>query len=272
MSLTAYAKHYLQLNYILLMLLTAAGVIALCLLILRSAIQRMAGKYPPDVRNQFIREEGDSLVERFFELIFSATSILLFVGVYFLIDFLGIGAQHGFWQRYNSFILLGFILTSVLLNSLIDNLIIPLTSMKSGERASMRLIGMLYMLIVFAYIKFIYNDNNYDSIILYFLTLVIGRFVYFDASVESFHIAMRDALGNLPLLVLALLCTSAIAFAGFSTGYLLRSNGVVLNLFLGHLFLLLIIFIVHHTRRILKNAKRKRTRRARMAQRRKTNE
>ncbi len=255
MGLRAYAKHYLQPQYILLMLIAAGAAIGICMFILNLAIRRKSYKYPQENREELTRKEGDSLIERFFELLFSATSILLFVGIYFLIDFFGVGIHdNAFWQKYNSFILLGFIFASITLNSLIDNLIIPLKNVKVGERSSIRLIGMLYMLIVFAYIKFIYNDNNYDSIILYFLTLVIGRFVYFDASVESFQNAIQDAARSLSLLILALFCTGVIALVGFTSGYLLRSNGVVLNLFLGHLFLLLVIFVIHHTRMLLRKA------------------
>ncbi len=257
MNLTAYARHYLQLPGILMMLVTAAASICICLLILQASARRMSLRYTPETRRLFIRDESASLTERFYELIFSATSILLFVGVYFLVDYFGVGTGTGkawaLWVRYDSLILLGFILASVLLISLIDNLIIPLSHLRPGERASMRLLGMLYMLIVFAYIKFIYQDDNYDSIILYFLTLVIGRFVYFDASMESFHAAMQEAARSLPILLLALLCTGMMALVGFSSGYLLRVNGVVLNLFLGHLFLLLVIFVFHRSRLFLKN-------------------
>ncbi len=253
MTLREYVLHYLQPGYLLLMTVSAAAIVGICLVILNRTIQRMSLKYTKDTRDLFIQQEGTSLIERFYELIFSATSILLFVGIYFLIDFFGIGTHsYEFWIKYNSFILLGFIFASILLNSLIDNLIIPLNHVNSGERASVRLIGMLYMLIVFAYIKFVYQDDNYDNIILYFLTLVIGRFVYFDASVESFRNAVSDAAQSLPLLVLALLCTGTMAFVGFRSDYLLRSNGVVLSLFIAHLFLLLVIFLIHHISRVLR--------------------
>ncbi|MDO4522747.1 MAG: hypothetical protein Q4B57_06320 [Eubacteriales bacterium] len=260
MTLNDYLYHYLQIPYILLMLFSSVAVIGICLAILNYVIKKRALQYTPETRPLFIRKEGDGLIERFYELIFSATSILLFVGIYFLIDFFGIGTYNSdFWARYNSLILLGFILTSVTLISVVDNFIIPLNNMRPNERASMRLIGMLYMLIVFAYIKFIYDDSNYDSIILYFLTLVIGRFVYFDASVQSFHNAVLDASRHLSLLLLALFCTGVMAFVGFTSGYLLRSNGVVLNLFLAHLYLMLVIFVIHHTQMFLRKKRERRT-------------
>lgn len=198
-------------------------------------------------RSAWTHSEFMSLTERFYELVFSATSILLFVGIYFQIDYFGIGdAYRSVWETYNGLILLLFILISVMLNSFVDNIIIPLDHVRPGERATMRLAGMVYMIVVFAYIKFFYEDSNYDSIILYFLTLVIGRFVYFDASLESFSQAMKDVFTNIPLLLLALLSTGLVALVGFRSGYLLTQNGVVLNLFIGQLYLLAVIFVIHH--------------------------
>ncbi len=258
MNLLSYLGHYLQPTGMIMMLIVAAVTIGVCLLIIRATVGVQSQKYTSDTRGMFVEDKFINLTELFYELLFSATSILLFVAIYFLIDYFGVGAQEGgIWAKYNSFILLGFILASVIFNSFIDNHIIPLDHMKPGERAAMRLIGMLYMLIVFAYIKFIYQDDNYDSIILYFLTLVIGRFVYFDASLESFNHAISEAFSNLPLLVMALACSGIMAFVGFSTNYLITSTGVIFNLFIGHLYLLIVIFVVHHAMRISRKAGKK---------------
>ncbi len=263
MNLLSYLNHYQQPAGILLMLLVAAAAIGICLLVIRVTVGIRSQKYTKDTRGMFVEDKFLNLAELFYELIFSATSILLFVAIYFLIDYFGVGIKTGgIWEKYNAFILLAFILSSVMLNSFIDNHIIPLNHMKQGERAAMRLIGMLYMLIVFAYIKFIYQDNNYDSIILYFLTLVIGRFVYFDASLESFHHAVTEALSGLPLLVMALSCSGIMAFAGFSANYLITETGVIFNLFIGHLYLLVIIFVIHNVMRVLPSGRSPKSRRS----------
>ncbi|MDO4616248.1 MAG: hypothetical protein Q4B03_02165 [Lachnospiraceae bacterium] len=233
MPIFEYLLHYLHPASMLLMLLTAAGIIIVCVSVIRLF---MKDRSPAEKR---------SMTEQFYELIFSATTILLFVGTYFLIDFLGYGDQNPLWVQYSDFILLGFIFGSVILTSVLDKFLIPLRKIKTGTRSTMRLLGMLYMLIIFAYIKFIYQNDNYDHIIMYFLTLVIGRFVYFDASVDGFTKAISDAIRSIPLLALALGCSAAIAYVGFSSGYLLISNGVVFSLFVGHLFLLLVIFVLH---------------------------
>lgn len=243
-----HAEHYLNLPGILIMLAAAAAAVVVSVGILYLYVR---SKWKTDLEHA--EDPGGSweyhlvsLVERFYELIFSSTFILLFAGVYFTIDYFGVGGPlRKFWDSYSGILLLVFILTSVILTSVFDNRIIPLNIMQPGERASMRLIGMLYMLIIFAYIKFIYEDDNYDTVILYFLTLVIGRFVYFDASLENFRHAVSEAAENLPLLVLALLCTAVLALSGFRSGYLLTANGVVMNLFFAQLFLLVVIFLLH---------------------------
>lgn len=246
MTFREYLQHYTTWYRVAGMFLAAAGSVLICLAVIRLAARSMARRYRPESRRDFIHFEVRSLTERFYELIFSNTSILLFVSMYFMVDYFGIGDSYkGLWDRYSGIILLGFLMCSILLVSFTDNLIIPLKNVQPGDRAGMRLMGMLYMLIIFVYIKYIYDDNNYDSIVIYFLSMVIGRFIYFDASLESFNDAMKDTTRNLPLLLLGLFCTVTMSLFGWGTGYLLKVNGVVFNLFLAHLYLLVVIFIVH---------------------------
>jgi len=198
------------------------------------------------LRTEAVRFEILNLTERLFELIFSSTFILLFVALYFTVDYFGVAPLfQEFWDTYNGFILLLFILCSIMLNSLFDKRLTPLNYLRPGDKASIRLIGMIYMMVIFLYIKYIYVDDNYDSIILYFLTLIIGRFVYFDASLESFTEATTRAAKSTPLLLLVLMCSAIMGWYGFSSGYLMKLNGVVLNLFIAHVYLLIVIFIIN---------------------------
>jgi len=243
-----YMAYLMQPGKLFMMLLMAAVCIAAAIGIILLAARVMSNKYSQATKQTFLIDETISLTERFYELIFSSTFILMFVAIYFAIDYFGFGTtDKTIWSKYNGIILLFFILGSVILNSFVDNKIIPLNHIRPGERASMRLLGMIYMLIIFAYIKFFYVDSNYDNIIMYFITLVIGRFVYFDASLESFQEAMNGVKDNLPILLLALMCTSIMAAFGFNTHYLQEQYGVVFNLFYAHIFLLVVIFIVHKT-------------------------
>ncbi|MCR5545323.1 MAG: hypothetical protein K6F30_02485 [Lachnospiraceae bacterium] len=239
--------HYMDIKQIIIMLLLAIFTIGLCMGIIfftsRQMYHRNKNKRS---RTEAVRFEILNLTDRLFELIFSSTFILLFVAIYFTIDYFGVVPKYqAFWNTYNGFILLLFILCSIILNSFFDKHLTPLKNLRPGDKASIRLIGMIYMMVIFLYIKFIYEDDNYDSIILYFITLIIGRFVYFDASLESFTEATSRAAKSTPLLLLVLMSSAIMAWYGFSSDYLMRSNGVVLNLFIAHLYLLVVIFIVN---------------------------
>ncbi len=66
-----------------------------------------------------------------------------------------------------------------------DILFVPLTAIPTRQKASVRLISAFYIILILLYIKFIYHDSNYDSLIMYFITLAVGRFLYFDSTLED---------------------------------------------------------------------------------------
>ena len=94
------------------------------------------------------------------------------------------------------------------------------------------------------------------GLILYFLTLTVGRFLYFDFTVKSFLETIRGVLENLPLLVIMSAYSGFVCWYGFHVGFLLKSNGVILSTFLAHLFMDCSIFLLHKTG-ILKHVIRK---------------
>lgn len=250
MNFAQYLVHYLKPGGLITMMLLAFVCIGISIGLIALASRIMLAKEQPQQKQFFFTNEVVSLTERLYELIFSSTFILLFVAIYFSIDYFGTGNMpQGFWNKYNGVILLFFILASVLLISLVDTHIIPMEHVRPGERATMRLLGIFYMMAIFLWIKYVYNDANYDTIIMYFVTLIIGRFICFDSSIEDFRQPMSEAVKNLPLLALALMCSGIMALYGFSSDYLQKLNGVVLNLFIAQLFLLAAIFVIHHLSR-----------------------
>lgn len=186
------------------------------------------------------------LSERFYELIFSGGSIIGFMAAYFVIGFLMKGgALKAFFNDYEDYLLLLFMIISILFTSFLDHVVIRVRHLDEDAMASIRLTGMLYMIIIFAYIKFIYEDNNYDNFIAYFLTLMIGRFVYFDASFKDFLKCIKNAAANIPMMLMALVYLGIMCLYGFSTGYLLKHNGVITNIFFTHLFIIAAMFLTH---------------------------
>lgn len=200
-------------------------------------------------RRQFYYEKAHNSIQRFYEMVFSGASILSFLALYYLIDrFCEPGSFRDFWDKYKDFLLLLMICLSIVFNNILDRLIIPLKKLSRDEKGSVRLLGMLYVILIFMYIKFIYENDNYDGFIMYFLGLMIGRFIYFDASFRDGIKTMIGAMKNFPLLILGLAYTGFMAYTGFTSDYLLVSNGVLVSTFIAHVFMIVAIFIIHHSR------------------------
>ena len=115
------------------------------------------------------------------------------------------------------------------------------------KKASVRLISAFYIILILLYIKFIYHDSNYDSLIMYFITLAVGRFLYFDSTLEDIRDTLQGVVRNLPLLVLMGSYSAIVCWYGFHCGFLLTSNGVILSTLLAHLFMDVSIFVLDKT-------------------------
>ena len=248
MTIEKYVAHYLKtaamwkfLGITMLVILIIFGIIYVYSRITCNIVER-------DETNP-LRAQLYHVTEKFNELIFSGTSILMFMSAYYLIErFLAVDEYLVIWNKYKDFLLLLFIVVSCVFNTLLDHVLIRLKHLKASDRAPIRLLGMLYMILIFCYIKFIYENNNYDFFISYFLGLMIGRFVYFDASFKGFIETIKEAAQNIPLLLLALASTGLLSLYGFTTKYLIKHIGVITNVFFIHLFMCVAIFILYHSR------------------------
>lgn len=240
MSYAEYVKHYFTLPDCIIFLVLALVLLAV---VYAAFYIYSKGRFknPRKVQHEFF-----SLTERFYELIFSGGSIIGFMAAYYLINrFVTSGAFYQFWSDYKDYLLLVFMIISILVNTFFDHVLVPLKRLDRDEMASIRLTGMLYMILIFCYIKFIYEDNNYDMFITYFLTLMIGRFVYFDASFKDFLHCIKQAAANIPIMIMGLTYLGILCLYGYSTSYLLKHNGVITNIFFCHLYIVVAIFVLH---------------------------
>lgn len=248
MTIQDYAAHYIVASDMLRFLLVAIIGALVCLFIMLIAVRLTAKGDTRLERRWDIYDRSVNLAQRFDEMIFSATSILSFLAVYYLVDrFATEPGFRSFWDNWCDFILLGMIVVSCIVNNYFDVMLIPLKKITRDEKASVRLIGMFYIMVIFLYIKFIYENKNYDGFIMYFLGLIIGRFVYFDASFRDSIKTIKDGAKNIPFLILGLAYTAYMCIFGFTTDYLLISNGVLVSTFIAHLFMVVAIFILHHS-------------------------
>lgn len=245
-SVSSYITHYIKNTECLYFLALTMSVLLIMLLVLYLYSGIISGK------NRIKRiAEFESLADRFFELIFSGGTILFFMAAYYLINrFFFVEPWRTYWDKYNDFLLLLLIVISILFNRLLDNVLIRLRRISHEEKAAIRLVGMVYMMLIFGYIKFIYGNDNYDMFITYFLGLMVGRFVYFDVSFSDLKTGISGAVRNFPLMIMSLGYLSVLAWYGFKTEYLIKHIGVVTNVFFIHLFMFVAIAIVFYIYRI----------------------
>lgn len=206
--------------------------------------------------------------EYFYELIISATSVMSFACAYVVLNHVynlyhgsyQAGAMGTFlyaWENWKDFVLLLMICLSCVLNSLLDKFIIPIKGLTRDQIASVRMLGMFYAIIVLVYLNVIGDESEYAPVMMYYLGLMVGRFVYFDASFMDFITAMKRTIVRTPLLVLGLAISGGLSFFGFSAGYLLERNYYIVGVFYTHVFLLIAVFALHHGRQIYHIIKKK---------------
>ena len=180
-------------------------------------------------------------------MVFSSTSVLLFLSLYYIIDE-RIPQAAFYWQKYQNIILLLFLVFSVFMTNWFDILFVPLTAIPTRQKASVRLISAFYIILILLYIKFIYHDSNYDSLIMYFIHTRSRPFP--RTLILHLKISKKQLQGvarNLPLLVLMGSYSAIVCWYGFHCGFLLTSNGVILSTLLAHLFMDVSIFVLDKT-------------------------
>lgn len=199
-------------------------------------------------------------LQLFYEMIISGTSVMSFACSYVVLNHVYTlmqgGAGHSgmisgtfyyIWSEGKDFALLLLICLSCVLNTLLDSLIIPLGKLSKEEKASVRMLGMFYAIIILLYLNLIGDESEYSPVMMYYLGLMVGRFVYFDASFMDFLVAIKNAFMRLPMLVVCVALCGGMCFFGFGAGYLLERNYYIVGIFYTHLFLLLAVFVVHHS-------------------------
>lgn len=188
-------------------------------------------------------------IESFYEMAFASTSILLLLSLYYIIgDRINLHTVSKVWNQYKDWVLIGFLLVSMLVDRIFDRVLVPLRYISAQKRGSVRLMASIYVMLILLYIRFIYEDYNYENLILYFVMLVIGRLVYFDVTWEGFRNDCLGLLRNLPVLLLMSAYSAVVVWYGFTSGFLLKANGVIVSTLIAHLFMDICIFLFDRSR------------------------
>ena len=233
----------------------AGTVFCTALILAKTKLSSMS--FSKEGRKVFYYKEAHGSIEKFFEMIIAGSSVMSFSCAYVIINHIYGLVQSGqgvpgpvllilinAWESGRDFILLLLICLSCVMNTILDRFIIPLKNISKADKATIRMLAMFYVIIILVYLNHIGDESEYNPVMMYYLGLMVGRFVYFDASFGDFIDALKNMLKNLELLILGLALTGALCFFGFEKGYLLERNYYIVGAFYVHLFLLAVIFVL----------------------------
>ena len=248
----------------LIFLLLSLILVTLCVFTILGGVRISVMSIERQSRRRELYDRSLNRVQRFYEMIISATSVMSFSCAYIICNHIysvlqgevgsaeyeRFGTFISIWEGGKDFVLLLLICLSCVLNTILDKLIIPLKKINKEEKASVRMLGMFYVICILLYLNIIGDESEYSPVMLYYLGLMVGRFVYFDASFLDFLTALKNVFKNLYLLIFGLLITGILCYFGFKNGYLLERNYYLIGAFYTHLFMLVSVFILHHSRLI----------------------
>ncbi|SDB47563.1 hypothetical protein [Butyrivibrio sp. INlla16] len=258
MTIDAYINpNFTLIKKLIFFLLALVGII-ICDFLILGGTEIVTSSRDREERKTLISERFHNSVQLLYEMIISATSVMSFACAYVVLNhvysLIQGTSQTGFlgqfmyiWENWKDFVLLLLICLSCVLNTILDKLIIPLKRISRDDIACVRMLGMFYVIIILMFLNVIGDESEYSPVMMYYLGLMIGRFVYFDASFKDFLHAMRNIFMKLPLLMLGLTLSGLLCFFGFEAGYLLERNYYIVGAFYTHLFLLAAVFVFHHS-------------------------
>jgi hypothetical protein len=85
------------------------------------------------------------------------------------------------------------------------------------------------------------------NLIFMMTAMVAGRFVYFDFTVKDFKRLCHGVGDSMPFIGLLLAYSGVLSFYGFQTQVLISAYGIIISLFIEHLFMCIGIIIIEHT-------------------------
>lgn len=259
MTFEAYTNPDFTVQQKLLFFVVALAGILICNILIIAGVKISTLHKEKEEQPQLLYEGVHNRIQRFYEMMISGCSVLSFSCAYVILNHINTlymsGAKGGptldwimdVWQNGRDFVLLLLICLSCVINSLLDKIFIPLKRISREEKACIRMLAMFYVIIILAGLNSVGDESEYNPVMIYYLGLMIGRFVYFDASFIDFIHALVDMFKNIYLLIMGLLLTGLLTHFGFEAGYLLERNYYIVGIFYTHLFLLVVIFLLNNT-------------------------
>lgn len=176
-----------------------------------------------------------------FEVLISNTCTMVMMCIYHWII-----EKLYFLSKFFNILLLIMIVVAVIVNNIIDNKM-EQDMLTKSDKATIRLMSSLSIVIIFAYIKIKFVISQYDELIMCYIGLAMGRFIYFDTTWEQLKISFRSSIKYIISILIAMAFTYIVSFYGFKYEVITSSN-LLVSLVCIHFCM---IFCIHFAKRII---------------------
>lgn len=191
--------------------------------------------------------QPEIIAQRIIAIIISDTCILGACFFYFLYT-----ETFPFFSDFNGFILLLMIIIAIIINNMIDKKMnLYFVDKKIGDKlgqsliennavAYIRLLSSLAVLIIIIGFTIYCKTTVYLQLIFCIIGLVLGRFIYFDTTLESFVNTIKGMWQYKKYMAFALVVTVVILILGIKLD-VIETENFLDGVFGGHIFILIII-------------------------------
>lgn len=211
-------------------------------------------KFNKGVENLSVEEAANTLafhpemvIQRTLEVIIADTCILGACFVYNLYTQI-----FSFLSDYNGIVLLVLIIIAIICNNLVDNKLgQDLVNKKVGKSlgkheadeeivANLRLMSSIIVLLMLIGFSVFSKTREFSQLIICVVGLVLGRFIYFDTTMQGLWKNIKEIAKNLIYAVIAVLLTMIILGTGIFYKVIDTEN-FLMSIFGGHIFMLIVI-------------------------------
>lgn len=232
-------------SWLLVSFLVLFGILFVIFVVIRAFYQykvnKLDGKYDIDEMAKKIAFKPYEVAQAVFEVLISNTCIIVMMCIYYWIT-----EKLYFMSKFFNILLLILIVVAVIANNIIDNKL-EQDMLTKSDKATIRLISSLSIAIIFAYIKFKFGTSQYDELIMCYVGLALGRFIYFDTTWEQLKISFQSFMKYMIPLVIAMTFTYIVSFYGFKYKVITPTN-ILVSLVCIHFCM---IFCIHYAKRIV---------------------
>lgn len=235
-------------NWIFISMLIVIGFYVVVIITIRIYYIKFNKKWksmPVEEAAKILKLQPEMVLQKILEIIITDTCILgtCFVYTWYTQTF-------PFWSDYNTIVLLGLIIIAIMCNNRVDKKIgNSFGKYNEKDVASLRLLSSIVILIMIIWFSVFYKSEIFKQLSVFILGLILGRFIFFDTTIQDFYKTVIGIIRNMAYAIIALLITMIIMGIGIAYEVIDAEN-FLLSILGGHIFLLVVINV---TREIIKD-------------------